>query len=252
MAQNKAVHRQRVKISTNDDGTPVYKWVQGRTMDELNDAIIEVYISSGRIWEFMNREAETAPAQQMTFQEYAQHWFALYKAHLKETSRSSYQYVLDHYLFPRFGKMLLQDISTDSIQLLLNHWKSLAKSTIVKMELTLSQIFRSAVKDKLIKENPVDKERLKNPSTVVNEREAISEEHFLDILANLDMLEEGDRRLIALLALTGMRRGEALGLQWEDMDWDEGLIHVKRNVVYTANSPIITTPKSKKGLFHSH
>ena len=73
MAQNKAVHRQRVRISTNDDGTPVYKWVQGRTLDELNDAIIEVYISSGRIWEFINREAETAPAQQMTFQEYAQH-----------------------------------------------------------------------------------------------------------------------------------------------------------------------------------
>ena len=47
--------------------------------------------------------------------------------------------------------------------------------------------------------------------------------------------------------LTGMRRGEALGLQWSDIDWAKGLIHVRRNVTFAGNQPHIGTPKTEKG-----
>ena len=46
------------------------------------------------------------------------------------------------------------------------------------------------------------------PSTRKTEREAISMEEFQDILANLGKLQTQDRRLMALMMLTGMRRGE--------------------------------------------
>ena len=44
-----------------------------------------------------------------------------------------------------------------------------------------------------------------------------------------------------------MRRGEALGLRWEDIDLSAGLIHIKRNVTYAKNQPFISTPKTAKG-----
>ncbi len=53
--------------------------------------------------------------------------------------------------------------------------------------------------------------------------------------------------MLALMAYTGMRRGEVLGLRWEDLDLDAETIHVQRNVVFITNSPTIDTPKSASG-----
>ena len=59
-----------------------------------------------------------------------------------------------------------------------------------------------------------------------------------------------NRRLhffMAPVLYTGMRRGEVLGLRWEDVDLSENVIHVERNVTYTNNQPIIGTPKTSSG-----
>ena len=53
---------------------------------------------------------------------------------------------------------------------------------------------------------------------------------------------------MGLLMYTGMRRGEALGLRWEDIDLENNLIHIQRNVTHPQmNTPIVTTPKTKAG-----
>lgn len=47
------------------------------------------------------------------------------------------------------------------------------------------------------------------------------------------------------LLLTGLRRGEAAGLQWQDIDFENSVLHVERNVIYTAASGlVISTPKT--------
>lgn len=47
---------------------------------------------------------------------------------------------------------------------------------------------------------------------------------------------------------TGMRRGEALGLKWEDVDFKAKQIHICRNVTHPQqNMPVITSPKTKAG-----
>lgn len=53
--------------------------------------------------------------------------------------------------------------------------------------------------------------------------------------------------MMALMMLTGTRRGEALGLRWEDIDLSAGLIHIQRNITYAQNQPFIGTPKTAKG-----
>lgn len=56
------------------------------------------------------------------------------------------------------------------------------------------------------------------------------------------------KRFISLVLFTGMRRGEVLGLQWEDIDVEEGMISISRAVSYTTNQPIPSTPKTKNGI----
>lgn len=88
-----AKRRQRVMISTNDDGTPVYQWVQGDSLNELNDRIVQAYIQSGRIWEFMqNHQVREKKPPAILLKDYVHKWMTTYKQHkLKPTSLTTYE-----------------------------------------------------------------------------------------------------------------------------------------------------------------
>jgi len=50
-----------------------------------------------------------------------------------------------------------------------------------------------------------------------------------------------------LVAMTGLRRGEALGLYWSDVDLDQARIAVRRSLVLVGNRPVLGEPKSVRG-----
>lgn len=236
------LHRQRVKMP---DGS--YRWVQGKTHDELNDAIVRAYVESGRIAEFMNITT-AVPKKQTNFKELGEKWFTTYKSGLKEMSKRDYRYQLDKLLYPTFRDAIVQDIRLTDIQEFLNKHAGTAKSTLRKSIIVLDQMFHLAIRDELLEKNPVDKKLLKYPSDEVKERDALDQQDFETIINSIPILERvNDRRMLALFCFTGMRRGEVAGLKWEDIDLHENVIHVNRNVTYPDNSPIVGTPKSKKG-----
>ena len=70
----------------------------------------------------------------------------------------------------------------------------------------------------------------------------------MSIAANLYRLDVRQRTLLGLMMYTGMRRGEVLGLRWEDIDWEKKTINVTRNVTLAQNTPVITTTKSENGI----
>jgi len=67
----------------------------------------------------------------------------------------------------------------------------------------------------------------------------------------LELLKQEDIRyhtMIALLVLTGCRRGELLGLQWEDIDWENKTIRIVRSSQYIGGGTYITKePKTAAG-----
>ena len=66
-------------------------------------------------------------------------------------------------------------------------------------------------------------------------------------MKDLYLLESSDRVLLALFLYTGMRRGEVLGLRWENIDWKRRLIFVEQTVTFQNNKPILGDPKSEAG-----
>ena len=254
-----AVKRCRVLIAKNDDGTPVHRSLQAPNQDALNDRIVKAYIDSGKIWEFIPQQiAPFTPSEEqqkrITLKAYTEKWLKLYHEKVdKPTTLKGYKSYLNSHIYPVFGSMQLGNITTDEIKQWLdtrvnkNTGKPLKKATLDKMLVFLGQILADAVEDKLIKANPADSRRLKNPSDEVSTREALTLEQIKDILSNVSKLQEDDRRLMALVLLTGCRRGEVLGSQWGDIDVAKGLMYIQRNVTYASNQPHIGTPKTEKG-----
>jgi integrase len=123
----------------------------------------------------------------------------------------------------------------------------MSRKTLVSLKNLMSEILNDAMEDGLIDVNPAQSKRIVIPSTKVNVREALPIDVFKTILSSLPQLMADDRRLMALMMLTGMRRGEILGLRWEDIRFTDNLILVQRNVTYSNNQPHVGTPKTTNG-----
>ncbi|MBR3494141.1 MAG: site-specific integrase [Clostridia bacterium] len=184
-----------------------------------------------------------------SFSEYAETWLELYKRpKLKPTTLLCIEGYLRNHLLPFFGEMHVDEITTPDIQRFLNAKSHLSRKTLSDMLMWLSQILDYAREDGYLMQNPATSRHLSISSTKQTVRKALNEADLMDVISNLDRLRPHDRLLIALALFTGSRRGELMGLKYSDIDDQQGVIHIRRNIIYPGqNRPLISTPKSKAG-----
>ena len=71
-------------------------------------------------------------------------------------------------------------------------------------------------------------------------------QHILDLFETEKAKYPQFVMFFTLAIFTGLRRGELLGLEWKDFDWDNHLMDVRRNSLWTKEKGIYTdTPKTK-------
>jgi integrase len=121
--------------------------------------------------------------------------------------------------------------------------RGLSRKTVWNIHLTLHRALEDAVRDGLLTRNPADGAYTK-PKTHVETRAWDAEELGTFIRAT------ADDRLAALwrvAAMTGMRRGEILGLRWIDVDIDQGTLAVVQARVRGDGAVETTSPKTDRG-----
>ena len=198
-------------------------------------------------------ESASAPTPRQSrdrrlFADYAWEWFESYKVpKLRPGTEMNYRLIIRKHLVPFFGDMRLDEINTVDVQRFYNLHAHKAKSSVRCMGIILHGIFDSAIEDGLCVIDPTRSKRL-TYSKKKTVREALAIEDAQDIIHNLGKLEPRDRLLVALLIFTGIRRGEALGLQWEDIDFGRKLINIRRSVRFVGNRGYIGPTKSKAGV----
>lgn len=244
---NMAAERRRVIVGWTTDGTPVVKFISGNSQEEVNNKIVQEYIKSGRIYEFMDNPAiGNCNKVEYTLREYSEKWMGR-KRKLKQTTKRNYEKYLKK-IDPVLGDKLLKNISETDVQALLDHYSDMSHKSLIDMKNVLHQILRYAISDGHIIKNPCDSVDIEIPSDRVKIREALPIEQFKDILSNLGKLQLMDRRFLGLIMYTGIRRGEALGLMWSDIDFENKTINICRNVTHPQqNTPVVTSPKTKAG-----
>lgn len=238
-----ARYKKRVPAGRNPDGSTAYCWIRADSQAELNRKIAAFYAENN----LLNKAEESTPV----FKEYAEEWLRLYKdGKVKKNTTATYRKNLKAHLYPAFGDWPLSAITTAKVQGFLNERSHMAEKTLKMLLALLGQIMKSAVEDELIAKDPTASRRITIPSKKKTERKALPLMRFKQIMNGIHQLEPMERRYLALILLTGMRRGEALGMMWEDIDVKEGLLHIRRGVTHPQqNQPNIEDlPKTKSGV----
>ena len=184
-------------------------------------------------------EAEAAEAAKIqTFRQYGEQVFMPTKRiNCAEKTRSYYQGALDNHLYPALGSFRLPEITSAQISAYFLQLKEseLAHSTIIGIYVTCNQLFKQAYMDETISKNPMD--RVQRPRQRKEEqRQMVDAFTFEEVKQIITCLEEEPlkwRCFIRLLIDTGIRRGEACALRWENINLNDNSALIQGTVVYT-------------------
>ena len=135
-------------------------------------------------------------------------------------------------------------------QKLVNQWAEYFNSAKYPKGIA-QQVFDYAIKMNIISDNPMRKVKLPKRKETINEVNKFYNtdelKHFFDCVKDY-----GNMKYLAffrLLAFTGMRKGEALALNWSDIDFNKKQVHITKGVVLDENEiPMISTTKTKKSV----
>ena len=149
-----------------------------------------------------------------------------------------------------FDKIPLQQITAIDIQkfiIYLRTERGFAPQTVHHHYRTLNMIFAYAQKQEIILKNPMDK--VDPPKLVKKPVDAFSPEAAATFFSALNDCPLDFRCMLHLMITTGMRRGECIGLKWRDIDFNNAVIRIERNVTYTSKSGLtVSTPKTSASL----
>ena len=183
----------------------------------------------------------------MTLREWIPQWLKAYK--LGTIKVHSYQQIvtLTKHIPDQLLDSQLDDIKPMHLQEFINQFsKSASKSYMDKMRVLVHALFADAVENNFCNKNPST--RLKIPPTIEKPRESYTADEYKKIVNfALDYPHRRIAAAVLVLLFTGIRRGELLGLKWEDISTDSFTI---RRGVYQEHGKVcveeyvVKTPKS--------
>lgn len=205
--------------------------------------------SASRRWAAETRERVAA----MTLSDYLETiWIPRRRYELEPTSFMSAKGNVDRYIAPYFRDTLIRDLTTDVIQGFYQHVLStprpmgrlLSKQTVIRMHAVLHRALQELVIAEVLGRNPCDGARPRERKSDRPEIRIWTPEQlhaFLDWARNDRLFP-----LWRTLGFTGLRRGEALGLQWRDLRFQDRLLAVRRALITAGTSTYLTAPKSSQ------
>lgn len=183
-----------------------------------------------------------------TFKESYENWLKVKEGQLRSPSTiENYRYIARVHLLPEFGDKKMDQITPDDIQRYFNNIMALSKSVSNQSRAILRGVFDRAVRMGEIDRNIMLYAYERSRKT--GEKVILQDEDLIRAIMQMENLKEtGDIRdylYFCFLCFTSLRRGEILGLKWEDVHYDTMEIHVKNNVTFPngQNDPIVRKPK---------
>ena len=213
-------YQEKIKLSNGK-----YKYFYGKTKAEVLK----------KLQNFKEEEERGA-----LFREVAE---GCWEEHEKEVVPTTHQGYSGRYkrALERFGDIPIKDITPKEIFDLLDAMKKekYSKKTVSAQKNVLTMIFNYGILHNAITVNPCASVSL--PTGLHSSKRAMPTNQELSVVEHTDWL------FPFFLLYTGCRRGEALAVTYEDIDWDRKIIHINKAVGYKNHIPYIKDTKTEAG-----
>lgn len=223
----------RIIIGHKNDGTPMYKSAFAKTqksaLKELHH-LIELY-----------RDVDLTEDCRMTLGEWLDKWLDEYMIFtIRESTLDSYRAMVKNQVKPFIGGKQIASLTTADMQKFYNkikkegrvrehpiHGKTLADSMVRGVHMMLHEALDTAVKERLIAKNPTNGTTV--PKCNYPEKQILGDDQLETFLKAIKGHEYWCD-FFYVEVMTGLRRGEICGLKWQDINFEENKLQVKRSV----------------------
>lgn len=197
--------------------------------------------------EFENKcKGMTSLKENMRFSDMAEWFIDNYaKNKLKEITTYNYESQIRNHLLPELGNIKLKDFTPAKITAFFKT-RNYAPATCRKTYVVLQSVFERAVEQGFLKESTCTKAVILPKAEKKQEKKLfLNEEQAKELL---QMLSDNTQfnRIIKVLLYTGMRSGECLALQWEDIDFTNKTIHIQNTLTDVHGKHWLQPPKTAK------
>lgn len=160
-------------------------------------------------------------------------------------TQQSYSYVARNYIVPNYGRLKVNKLTPAQLREIYSYFATNCSPALFHhIVVVLKSALRKAVVDGIIIKSPADNVPLPRMEKTNNSRRSLTRDEQRRFV---DSLSGDDKYLYMTYLLTGMRRGEALALTWEDIDFDGNRISVKGSVKNSfSGSEEVGTTKTKR------
>ena len=241
----------RYVVGYDERGYPKTKSVLAKTKRECADKLSALKeelggIKSGKL------------KADMRFGDWMDYWFENHaKSKIRPTTQDNYSRQIRLHINPELGQIPLNKLSQNDLQQFYAQLKKSGRKRfaekhgegvsdrVVRMNHALCRTaLDKAVQEGLIRNNPAVGCKL--PPKKAKEMQVLDRDELQRFL--IQAQAEGYYELFLLELATGLRRGELLALQWDDLDFQTGVLNVSKQV-YTVNGELqFTEPKTKNSV----
>ena len=215
----------RVVVGYDDKNLPITKNVLAKTKTECAAKL-------NKLKESLAPPEPETPQSSTTFGEWMDFWYQNHsKPNLRPKAQDDYENCIYQHILPALGNVPLDRLTAGDLQ---------------QFYARLKQNGRLRATDRygpdgLIRANPAA--HCKLPSQTVREMQVLTHDEMRRFL--IQAKQEDYYELFLLELTTGMRRGELLALQWDDLDFDTGELHIQRQVYRSKGELIVSAPKTR-------
>lgn len=171
----------------------------------------------------------TVDPSKVTVAEILTEWLRTKKTEVRPQTVAGYEITIRRHIVPALGSIAVQKLTAARLQRQYSDWldQGVGVRTVRNCHMRLSQALDQAVRHNIVASNICRSVRQPKES---KKRAAVWDTE--DIKSFLNVAQDDSLHpLWHLLLYTGMRRQEALGLRWRDINWERGTAHIVQTVI---------------------